>query len=304
MRVSKLFAALLALLIVGISCVGVVRAEEAEKTLRVLSMGNSFSVCLSRYFEKVVDSVPGCHVEWDHISIGGCSLERHWGNIAKEAAEPGYQYFKEFTYKEKVQSKPWDIISIQQASPISWRPETYEPFARNICDFFRENAPTAEVVIQQTWSYRPDSPLLTDTWKMDQNEMYDRVADAYNQLAKELNLRIIPVGYALQLARQNQPGGYQGFRVADFTYPDKPDLSRFFIGEKMDWNEDHTALVGDTIHLNRRGEYLQACVWFAILFDRDAREVTFVPEALSGEDAAFLREMAQKAVQEFVQVAK
>ena len=52
------------------------------------------------------------------------------------------------------------------------------------------------------------------------------------------------------------------------------------------------------------GEYLQACVWFAILFDSDAREVTFVPEALSGEDAAFLREMAQKAVQEFVQVAK
>ena len=57
----------------------------------------------------------------------------------------------------------------------------------------------------------------------------------------------------------------------------------------------------DTIHLNVRGQYLQACVWFAALFGHKTSEVTFVPDTIGNRDAAFLREIAQKAVDEFPQ---
>ena len=58
----------------------------------------------------------------------------------------------------------------------------------------------------------------------------------------------------------------------------------------------------DTIHLNERGKYMQACVWFAFLYHRKTSEVTFVPDCIGDEDALFLREMAQKAVDEFLQL--
>ena len=33
----------------------------------------------------------------EDLSIGGCTMERHWGNIVREAEELGYHYFEEGT---------------------------------------------------------------------------------------------------------------------------------------------------------------------------------------------------------------
>ena len=52
----------------------------------------------------------------------------------------------------------------------------------------------------------------------------------------------------------------------------------------------------DPAHLNRRGEYLQACLWYAFFFDKPTSEIKFVPEGITPEDAAFLRDVAQKAL--------
>lgn len=58
----------------------------------------------------------------------------------------------------------------------------------------------------------------------------------------------------------------------------------------------------DGAHLNRRGEYLQACLWFAFFFNRPTSEITFVPSEITPEDAKFLRETAQKALDAYEQV--
>ncbi|MDO5567421.1 MAG: DUF4886 domain-containing protein, partial [Planctomycetia bacterium] len=138
----------------------------ASKHLNVLAIGNSFSVSLKRYFVQVVESVPGCTIDFDHLTIGGCSLEHHWKNIDKESKEPDFKYFKKYTYAEKLKSKKWDVVSIQQVSHVSWQKETFFPYARNLYNFIHENAPQAEIVLQQTWSYRPDSPRLAQ-WAFD-----------------------------------------------------------------------------------------------------------------------------------------
>ena len=269
-----------------------------SKTLHVLTVGNSFSVCLERYFPSIVRSVPGCDVHLESIYIGGCTLERHWNNIVTEEANPDDRYFKEFTYRQKFESQPWDFVSIQQASGWSWRPESYFPFAEQLTNYIKQYAPTAEVVIQQTWAYRPDEPRLKE-WGLDQKGMYDKLAAAYASAAAHLNLRVIPVGLAMQMARENQPGGYEPFDRADLTYPNLPDMSRYFCGS-LKWKDEKT-LEGDAYHLNRRGDYLQACVWFALLFDHSATDIRFVPDEITEDDAQFLRETAQKAVETYKQ---
>ena len=51
-----------------------------------------------------------------------------------------------------------------------------------------------------------------------------------------------------------------------------------------------------------RGRYLQSCVWFAELFGRKTSAIKFVPKGMSAEEAQFLQNIAQKAVNDFQQV--
>ena len=52
----------------------------------------------------------------------------------------------------------------------------------------------------------------------------------------------------------------------------------------------------DTIHLNARGEYLQALVWFGFLFGVDPTSVSYVSPEVGDADARFLRECARDAL--------
>lgn len=267
------------------------------KTLNVLTIGNSFSICLEKALPDAVKSVPGCDIHLESIYIGGCSLERHWNNIVTEEANPADRYFDDFTYKEKIQSREWDFVSIQQNSPNSWRPETYFPFAQQLYDYVHQYAPTAEIVFQQTWSYRADDERMKE-WGFSGNEdMFQKVKSSYANAAGKLGIRVIPVGEAIQLARQTQPGGYEQLDRSKWTYPNLPDMSRYFCGN-LKW-EDENTLEGDSYHLNERGRYLQACVWFAFLFDRPATDITWVPAGISAEDAEFMRKTAQEVIERY-----
>ncbi len=253
--------------------------KEPKKTVRVLTIGNSFADSLRRYYPAVAESAD-CKLIIGYLNIGGCTFERHWNNVAKELAEPGTIAFPGFkcTYLEKIKSEKWDFISVQQASGFSWNYETFQPYADNLIAFLQENCPDAEVVIQQTWAYHPAEKRLVN-WGFSQKEMCDRLTDAYMTLAKKHNLRIIPTGFAVQTARETEPGGY---------------------------NPDDSAAIftADGYHLNARGQYLQACVWFGMLFDEPVSTATFQPKELTEADAAFLRGVAQKAIDEFPQAQK
>ena len=272
--------------------------------IRVLTIGNSFSVPMTYWLPLVAKSA-GIEIEVEDITIGGCTMERHWSNITKEANEPGYQFFKDFTYLQKITSKPWDFVTIQQASHESWRLESYRPYARQLRDYIRANAPTARVLIQMTWAWRQDDlryQTLPQKWNDDplyelnkqdpQGYMHFRILQSYHQIAQELGLRIIPTGIAVQAARNTQSPKYIPFNPKDYKYPDLPDVSRALCGD-IKWNDSHTALTGDTAHLTQRGLFLQACVWFGIITGRPVSEITYQPKGMTAEDIAFLKEIAQ-----------
>ncbi len=272
--------------------------------IRVLTIGNSFSVPMTTWLPLVAKSA-GVEIEVEDLTIGGCTMERHWGNIERETKEPGYHYFEHGTYQEKIADKPWNFVTIQQASHESWRVESYRPYAQLLRDFIRANAPTAEVLIQMTWAWRQDDPrynVLPQKWRNDplykfnkqdpQNYMHFLIQSSYHQIAQELGLRIIPTGMGIKTARETQVPQYIPFDPHDYKYPDLPDVSRALCGN-IAWNEKHTALIGDTAHLNQRGLFLQACIWFGLITGHPVSEITYQPHGLSPEDIAFLKEVAQ-----------
>lgn len=287
----------------------------SAQSLKVLTIGNSFANSVFVCLPEIVKSVPGCELVLDRANIGGCSLERHWNELKKSEADPAYKpYDDKYTLKDKLTSQPWDIITMQQVSTLSFKPESFEPWFKNLYDYVRQYAPQAEIVIQMTWSYRADHRFFTSVLPGGQNEMYEKLSLAYGQIAEKYQLRVIPTGYALQLARKNQPVQfvpgkiYNKEELSEFVYPKLPSeaAGSFITGpswSKPNPKDGHRVISYDLIHFNRRGQYLQGCLWFAELFQQPTDKITYAPKELSAADAAFLRQMAQKARDEYPQPA-
>ena len=311
-----ILALMLFLLLVFLLASGQIYAE----TLRVLAIGNSFSVCVTKYLPQVTASVPGCRIILTSAHIGGCSLEKHWNNVSlTESGTPRLYAFtvadsktpeqrKKFrgTLNNALKNERFDIITIQQNSANSIGYTTFQPYAANLIAYIKKHQPQAEIVIQQTWSYRCDSPRLK-RWGIDTTTMYARLAESYARMAKEYGFRLIPSGYAVQVFRAKTPVKYlppTGEQLKTYQKPDVPPFTGEVVGKYI-WKKrkggDKTELLLDAIHLNSHGNYLQAAVWFSFLFGKPATEIKFFPEKIDRAQAEFLLSCAADAMNGFVQ---
>jgi len=268
----------------------------AERTsLKLLTIGNSFSVSLTSQLPKVAHAM-GLDLDYCSIEIGGCSLERHWNNVvaATNVQFKPYSWSRwqkgervaggKINLPEAVKLAKWDVISIQQCSHLSWKPESYHPYGDNLVKTLRELAPQAEIVVQETWSYTPWDGRLKK-WNITADQMYDRLHAAYVAFAKTYGFRLVPMGAAVQRWRRERPVAYTensfggdvcgGHGVA----PER----RFVKGDDGKWRPKC-----DVFHLNEDGQYFQALVWTATLFGAD---VTTCPYDRPGMDAATAAKM-------------
>lgn len=279
------------------------------KELKVLMVGNSFSLSVLEYLPKlVVDS--GKHkLKLATTYIGGCPMERHLKNLADEATQPDKKPYAFYVIGKRtvssklsdaIKSDKWDIISIQQASPQSINKEKTHADAEKLIAAIRELAPQAEIIIQQTWSYRADHPWFTrKDAKLDQTKMYNLLNDNYKSLAKKYNFRLVPVGDAVQNYRAS---------LAPFQIFSDEELIKKITEEKFDAScgdivgtsrvrtDKKTGtkkLSHDRIHLNRKGQFLQACVWYMFLFDEKAEDIKFIGEMA---DMQKMKDAATKAI--------
>ena len=260
------------LLVTTLAAVAVlaVNAEE-EKSLKVLMVGNSFSICNLCQMPKVAESM-GCRLDLASLYIGGCSIERHWNNVVAaftNATFRPYRFDRIIGGKKVVDNglanipdalvfDKWDVVTIQQCSHYSWRLETYEPFGGLLVEKIRELAPQAKIVVQETWSYPPWDKRLKE-FGFDQVEMYRRLHEAYTTFAKKYELEVVPVG----TAAERFPS-----RDSLFTNPD--------------------------FHFNRDGEYLQGLVFTAKLFGVDVRKCEYKPDWMCAERANAMKEIAME----------
>ena len=278
--------------------------------MNILTIGNSFTDSLALYFPAAVQSAR-CDLHFERANFGGCELARHWSYIEAEERDVRCRIYQGGRKLRSIlELRAWDVVTIQQASHDSWRPETFQPWAGNIIAYVKKHAPQAEVVIQQTWAYRADHPQLLpgSEWGISQDEMYERLTANYTKLARDYKLRIIPSGYAVQLTRRNSEhkfANYDPALIDTLAWPDLPPQAGDVVGQ-CSWRKNPDTgelyLNRDLIHLNPRGQYLQACVWFAMLYGKKVSEIRLVPDELANSDVKFLQETAQQAVDEFQQV--
>ena len=191
-------------------------------------------------------------------------------------------------------------MSIQQASHLSWNYSSYQPYADVIISYIRKFNPQAKIIIQQTWSYRNDSPKFAE-WGFDSDEMYKRARNAYRSFAADQKFDIIPTGDAVDIYRKNSRRVFKALsekELAKYRYPDLPpvadDIVGVFFWHKMD--DGSMKLCSDTIHLNYRGEYLQACVWYGKLFNEDPENIVWEHPQISSEECRAMRSATKAAL--------
>ncbi len=300
---------LLPLVLIAFTTAGAAEESGSGKTVRVLTIGNSFAQNATRYLGDLARST-GDTLVLRGANVGGASLELHWSKVQAAEADPEDKqgkYATKTSLKEELQGGPWDVVTIQQASLKSHDVATYRPYAGQLAEYVKRHAPNATLMIHQTWSYRVDSPRFDPAWSkpgdpVSQRAMYDGLTAAYKTIASELDIRRIPVGDAFFLADTNEKWGYRRDEAFDFLAAKPPALPDQTHSLHVGWewqreSAERQKLSLDANHANRAGEYLGACVWYEVLFAKPCSATTFVPKGLDAEYAKFLRETAHAAVE-------
>lgn len=292
----------------------VVPAFSAPDTIKLLTIGNSFAY-------NATDQLPafarasGKTVHIFHANLGGASLERHATLLRAALANPddpqGRAYTqrpdpktgekRDFSLPEALAADSWDVVTIQQSSTLSTKPESYEPFATELIAAIKRYAPQAEIVVLQTWAYRDDHPWFKNNPSYTPALMHDQLRAAYDQLAAAHGLRLLPVGDAFHAARQNP--AWQLKADANFDYANPPsgrtpvETGSLHLGWR--WERDGAGkpvFKLDGFHANLAGCYLGGAVLFESLFQSDVRPVEVIPAGLNAEQAADLRRIAHETV--------
>ncbi len=240
-------------------------SSRVKSSINLLTIGNSFAENALEYLDEITESVPGYEINISRANIGGASLQKHADLIAACEKDSTLKPYRDgtATLEEILTEKNYDIITIQQVSASSFKPEDYHPYTEILIDFIKEHAPSAEIMIHQTWAYSPICPRLKE-FGITRDEMHTRLVKCYNDLAERTKFRLLLSGNAYYLSYKENSNVYL-------------------------WNDDG-------YHALDTGEYLSGCVWFGTIFNVSPEKIKYVPEVVEPETAEFLRKIAAKVV--------
>ena len=203
---------------------------DADGALKILCIGNSFSVDSMEYVYQVAEAAGVKEIVLGNLYIGGCSLATHLSNATNDKG--AYTYYKNvdgkwdggtsgYKISTAVKSDDWDFITIQQASGYSGVADTYNDLAA-ILDIVEPLNPSARLVWHMTWAYHTNSSH-SDYSKYDKNQMtmYNAIINAVQTkvLAEKRIEIVIPAGTAIQNARTSYYGDNftrDGYHLSDF----------------------------------------------------------------------------------------
>lgn len=255
---KKLLCLVMALLMLGLCACNVKTPEEPQaevpstnppttiKSLKVLAIGNSFSVDAMEHLYTIAKAEGVSEIVLGNLYIGGCPLNQHADNI--KTGEAAYKYYKNTTGEwavnpqyvsllQGLQDEQWDIITMQQSSGNSGLTDTYQPYLDELIAFVNENKtnPEAKLFWHMTWAYQSDSTHVPfANYGNNQNSMYLGIVNALQKSVEPVNAfeKTLPVGTAIQNARTS------------------------FVGD---------TLTRDGFHLSDLGRVIAAYTWYAVI---------------------------------------
>ena len=198
--------------------------------MNILAIGNSFSQDATRYLHQIARA-DGVNLQVANLYIGGCPLERHFRNMMADNRAYDLQYNGQSTgfyvsIKEALLNRSWDVITLQQVSSQSPRPDSYYPYINALYDYVKEHVPKAKVLIHQTWAYEQGSEKLAKLGYEDHKVMFDQLKAAYEQACQTVGADgIIPSG---QLFQNLLAAGWE--KVHRDTYHARLGATRYAVG--------------------------------------------------------------------------
>ncbi|MCM4169231.1 hypothetical protein KCTC52924_00708 [Arenibacter antarcticus] len=254
-----------------------VKGDVDDGVLKVLAIGNSFSMDAVENYLYELASAEDVAIVIGNVYKGGASLEQHWKNAQDNVA--AYEYRKiaedgsksntpETTIETAVTDENWDYITFQQVSGNSGKYETFITPLPALVEYVKERSTNTEVqyILHQTWAYSKNSTHANfPNYGRDQIVMYEAIVDAVRKAQLDFGMDyLIPAGTAIQNGRNT------------------------LIGDNYTRDGYHLSL--------GIGRYTAACTWFEALTSISVVGNTFKPDGLSDLEAEIAQHSAHAAV--------
>lgn len=169
---------------------------EAQDTLRVLFLGNSYTNNIPNIVQNIADS-QGKIMEHDRHTIGGYTLQEHSVDATGLA---------------KIAQGNWGFVVIQEQSQLpSFPPSQVSnqvyPYAESLVNSIRAANPCTQPIFYMTWGRENGDtnncefyePLCT------YEGMQERLIQSYNEMAMDNEALVAPVGEAWRRVRAANP---------------------------------------------------------------------------------------------------
>lgn len=254
----------------------VVDAKEKDDVVRILSIGNSFSVdAIENHFHELA-SAAGRKVIVGNMYIGGCSLEKHLRNANENIS--AYTYYKrgldgknrrtkQVSLETALADEQWDYVSFQQQSGLSGIYQSWEESLPALVKYVKARVPEdAVMMLHQTWAYDQISQNKGFVrYDNDQMKMYHAIVDAVTRISDKSGIKmVIPCGTAVQNARTTS--------LVDLVCRDGYHLNRIY------------------------GRYIAACTWLYKVLGVNPVGNPYAPEGMSQQQKALAQKSAYAAV--------
>ena len=238
--------------------------------MKILSIGNSFSLDAQRYLHRLAKK-EGVDLKTVNLFIGGCPLRKHYVNMLNDSASYSLWFNGEGTgffvsLRQALTSNEWDVITLQQASTLSANYDSYQPYLSELAKYVRKYCPKAKIYIHETWAYENGSKRLEELGYHSSREMYENIKKSYQRAVEEIQADgLIPSGRAMLRASET------GLKKAH----------------------------ADTFHASiGAGRYLLALTWYKTLTGRDIAQNSFdeLEEEITNEEREIVINAAEYAV--------
>ena len=252
--------------------------KQIPEEIKILSIGNSFSIDTMEYAADVALSLGIGSVKLGNLYIGGCSIKRHYTNAMEDL--PGYKYYtndgsgweciSDFKISDALKSEKWDWISIQHGTGDGSRytsEESYSDLPRLI-DYVRSIVgDEPKISFNMAWvgeAYKSHHEI--ESYNGDMKLMYQKLVSLTGTLIASMKGidAVIPTGTAIQNIRA--------------VYPDK-DLTR------------------DGFHLSYDlGRYIAAITFISKLTGCTVDQLDWTPENVTDEEKLAAFDVVKKAI--------
>ena len=241
--------------------------EDNSTSIKILAIGNSFSVDAMEYLYGMLLDLGYEEIVLGNLYIGGCTLETHASNFQNNSASYTYYVNTTGTWTNTTSYKPldalvsheWDIITMQQGSPKSGLPASYDTYLSSLVTSVMTKCPEAELAWHMTWAYQSTSTHSGfASYNNDQMTMYNAILNA-------VQTKVLPTGWFSKVI----PNGtaVQNMRTS-------------FVGDN---------LTRDGYHMSYdKGRYLTALGYAKALTGRDLDKVTYTPSGYSYSEKEIL----------------